>query len=142
MIRLSGLALSFTMTVTPAYAYAYAYTYIELGNGRYLQLPDRPVLLALLLVLGAGALLVALFQLVTYPRTYYQVPQQVIYPDTAEHYEKEAARLRALKHKLDAETELTESYIKAERAKAEAQELSEILAHDKSMRRGAGGNNG
>jgi hypothetical protein len=133
MIRLSALALC--VVVSPASAE----TYINLGHGRYLELTDGALpLLALLLLVGLFAVL---YDSLTQPRTSsYQMPQQVIYPDTADDYESEAARLRALKHKLDAETELTESYIKAERKKAEAEELSEILAHDKAMRSGGGSN--
>jgi hypothetical protein len=56
--------------------------------------------------------------------------------DSAEAYDAEASRLRALKRKLDAEVELTEAYINAERARGKLDEVAEILRHDRAQRSG------
>jgi hypothetical protein len=53
----------------------------------------------------------------------------------AERYDREAARFRGMGCKLDAETELAESYINAKRIRAELDEIEEILSHDKAKRR-------
>ena len=51
------------------------------------------------------------------------LPEEVQTPESVEHYDDMTARTRALKRKLDADTELAESYIKAGRAKAELEDL-------------------
>jgi len=66
------------------------------------------------------------------------LPPEFRTDDSAEDYDAQATRLRALKRKLDAEAELTESYINAELARGKLDEVAEILRHDRA-RRSAGG---
>lgn len=54
---------------------------------------------------------------------------------SAEEYEEEAARYRALSRKLDAETDLAESLIKAKRTRAELEDAEELFRENKSRRR-------
>ena len=60
-------------------------------------------------------------------------PEEIQTPEPIEHYEEMTERTRALKHKLDADIELTESYIKAARARAELEDLD-----SEARRRGRG----
>jgi hypothetical protein len=53
----------------------------------------------------------------------------------AERYEEEARRLRALKQRTDAETELTASLIDKARIEAAYRELNQITHHDREVRR-------
>jgi hypothetical protein len=53
----------------------------------------------------------------------------------AERYEEEARRLRALKQRTDAETELTASLIDKARIDAAYRELNQITHHDREVRR-------
>lgn len=46
---------------------------------------------------------------------------------SAEHYDSEAARFRAMSRKLDAETELAENVIKAKRRQAELEDIEEMF---------------
>jgi uncharacterized membrane protein len=55
--------------------------------------------------------------------------------DQAERYEEEARRLRALKYKTDAETDLTASLIDKARIDAAYKELNQITTHDREVRR-------
>jgi flagellar biosynthesis/type III secretory pathway M-ring protein FliF/YscJ len=54
---------------------------------------------------------------------------------SADHFDNEAARLRALKRKLDAQTELTESQIRAALKDDEAKEICELIRHGRAKRR-------
>jgi Domain of unknown function (DUF4189) len=47
--------------------------------------------------------------------------------ENAEHYDNEAARFRAMSRKLDAETELADSFIKAKRTRAELDDIEEMF---------------
>lgn len=47
--------------------------------------------------------------------------------ETAERYDNEAARFRAMSRKLDAETELADSFIKAKRTRTELDEIEEMF---------------
>jgi hypothetical protein len=51
------------------------------------------------------------------------LPDEVREPEPVEYYNDLTARTRALKEKLDADTELAESYIKAARARAALDDL-------------------
>jgi hypothetical protein len=55
--------------------------------------------------------------------------------DQAQRYEEEARRLRALKQRTDAETELTASLIDKARINAAYNELNQITQHDREVRR-------
>jgi hypothetical protein len=54
---------------------------------------------------------------------------------SADHFDNEAARLRSLKRKLDAQTELTESQIRAALKDDEAKEIGELIRHGRAKRR-------
>jgi hypothetical protein len=54
--------------------------------------------------------------------------------DTAEKHDNDAARFWALKRKLDAESEYINAEIATARTRAELEELSELLNHDRSKR--------
>jgi hypothetical protein len=55
--------------------------------------------------------------------------------DSTEYYEDEAARYRAMSRKLDAETDLAESLIKAKRTRAELDDVEQMFRNTKSSRR-------
>ena len=55
--------------------------------------------------------------------------------ETAEYYDEEAARYRAMSRKLDAETDLAESVIKAKRTRAELDDIEEMFRDGKRRRR-------
>jgi hypothetical protein len=55
--------------------------------------------------------------------------------DQAQQYEDEAAQYRAMSRKLDAETDLADSLIKAKRTRAELDDVEEFLRDDKRRRR-------
>ncbi len=54
---------------------------------------------------------------------------------SAEFYDSEAARFRAMSRKLDAETDLAENLIKAKRTRAELEEIAEMFRDGKTKRR-------
>jgi hypothetical protein len=62
------------------------------------------------------------------------LPEEVSEPESVEYYDEVTARTRALKDKLDADTELAESYIKAARARAALEDLE--VRRDSGTRRG------
>jgi hypothetical protein len=53
------------------------------------------------------------------------LPDEVREPESVEYYDDMTERTRALKRKLDADTELAESYIGAARARAELEKIDE-----------------
>jgi hypothetical protein len=55
--------------------------------------------------------------------------------EQAQQYDDEAAQYRAMSRKLDAETDLAESLIKAKRTRAELDDVEEFLRDDKRRRR-------
>ncbi len=128
----AGLLMLVTVIPSPAFAYIE----IERADGSVLLLDERFVLF---LLIAAVVLITAVGLAATLssgPRTYTTValPPEISTPEPVQYYEEHAARARALKSKLDAETELAESYINAMRTKGELDELGEILGHDKVMR--------
>jgi hypothetical protein len=121
--------LAATSVTTPAVADFY----FRLPNGRYLYLPDELILFA-----GVVLLAVAIGILTaddSSKHTGAGFLDEISTPESVEYYEDQAARTRALKRKLDEETELAESVINAKRARAELDEIEEILNHDKAKRR-------
>ena|ERR1700676_2195487 len=55
--------------------------------------------------------------------------------EQTQQYDDEAAQYRALSRKLDAETDLADSLIKAKRARAELDDVEQFLRDDKRKRR-------
>jgi hypothetical protein len=53
----------------------------------------------------------------------------------ADQYDQQAEAYRAMKRQLDAEAAYTESYIRTMRSRAELEELSEVVEHEKAKRR-------
>jgi hypothetical protein len=130
MIRLlagSGLVMSIMIRS------AAADFYFQLPDGRYLVVPDGLVLLGVLVFVVIAGGLVAGTLASKGDRE--SLPDEIGSPQSSEYYDDQAARMRALKRKLDAETDLAESYINAKRTRAELDELPEILGHDKARRR-------
>jgi hypothetical protein len=114
---------------------AAAHFYVRLRNGRYLIFPDILVIsvavLAVIFIVGA---LISAFES-RGSKTTVALPDELDAPERAEFYDDQAERARALKRKLDAETELAESFLKGKRVRAELDEIEEILELDKAGRR-------
>jgi hypothetical protein len=131
MIRLVATALvATTIAATPAAADFY----LPLADGRSLVISD------LLVLLAAGLLVTGIYALYESSTNSDEGDQddtdsEISTPEPAEYYDDQASRARALKRKLDAETELADSYINAKRTRAELDEIEEILRHDKAKRR-------
>ncbi len=113
---------------------ASAYIENERGDGAFVVylIVMLPFLMAALAYGAALSSRPRSYTTVTLPTV--TLPKEISTPETVEYYEEHTARARALKSKLDAETELAESYINAMRTKGELDELSEILGHDKTKR--------
>jgi hypothetical protein len=117
------------LTVGSAHPAVAAY-YVYWNDGSFTYVPDQVVILALLL----GLLLYAGWVFARIDRTSSSsltrlsdyLPQEIREPDTAEHYDEMTERTRALKRKLDADTELAESYFRAARVKAELEDLDYV----------------
>jgi hypothetical protein len=107
--------------------------YLQLPNGNYLFIPD------LFVVAVALSIVLSIIYAVTHSGGSASVgddlPTELSTPESADYYEDQASRARALKRKLDAETDLAESFINAKRTRAELDEIEEILRHDKAKRR-------
>jgi hypothetical protein len=128
-LSLSTIALLTPTSATPAVADFY----IELANGRYLVLPDVLVFfVGVVILLGVVA---AFIESASSRSGGTDLPDEITNPEPAEYYEGQAARVRALKRKLDAETELAQSFINAKRTRAELDEIEEVLRHDQAKRR-------
>jgi hypothetical protein len=127
MCRIVCYALCLATWSTPAAASLY----IHLSNGRFLILPDGLVLF-LFAVVALGAIC-WVYEAATGASSN-GLPEEIANSNSADYYDDQAARLRALKRKLDAETQLNDSKITAARTKAELDELSDIIRHDKTKR--------
>src|SRR5262245_17739234 len=119
-IVLALLSLNIT---TPAGA-----SYLHWPNGSVTHLPDGLMVLA---VLGCVA---ATFWLLlnedsssssSVARMSLDLPEEVREPESVEYYDDMTERTRALKRKLDADTELAESYLKAARARVDLEDIDE-----------------
>jgi len=130
MIRLLITAL---VAATIAAAPAAADFYFQKADGSYLVISDLLVLLAAVLLLAG---IYALYESLTNSDDGDDdVHPEIRTPEPAEYYDDQASRARALKRKLDAETELAESFINAQRTRAELDEIEEILGNDRAKRR-------
>jgi len=131
MIRLVATALvATTIAATPAAADFY----IRKADGNYLVISDLLVLLAAVLLLAG---IYALYESLTNSDDGDDddIHPEISTPEPAEYYDDQASRARALKRKLDAETDLAESFINAKRTRAELYEIEEILGNDRAKRR-------
>jgi hypothetical protein len=135
-IVLALLSLNFA---TPAGA-----SYLYWPNGSVTHLPDELIILAVLI--SAAAFFLS--KMGNSPssrvdRMSLDLPEEVREPESVEYYDDMTERTRALKSKLDADTELAETYINASRTRAELEEIEEIeaalgrrLSKDINARRG------
>ena len=121
-----ALALLIATPATPAGAEYF----LRWPNGLVTYLPDEMILLAVLI--GALACFWLLYSTVdgsssssSITRMSVDLPDEMRKPESVEYYDDMTERTRALKRKLDADTELAESYISASRARAELEEIDE-----------------
>jgi hypothetical protein len=130
-IVLALLSLNFA---TPAGA-----SYLYWRNGSVTYLPDELMLFAV--ALAAAALLWLVLNENASSSSIGQMsldlPDEVREPESVEYYDDMTDRTRALKRKLDADTDLAQSYISAARARAELDEIAEIedAGHGRMNRR-------
>jgi hypothetical protein len=121
--RIIAFALLVLNSATPAGA-----SYLYWRDGSVTYVPDEIILA--LLVAGAAACLWHLNEHSSgssiVSEMSLDLPDEVREPESVEYYDDVTERTRALKRKLDAETELAESYIRAARAKAELEDLDNI----------------
>jgi hypothetical protein len=125
LVRILPLILLTGVSATPADAGRYVYW----RDGSVTYLPDEVVTLAvvlgLLLCIGLVFACIAGVSSSSVTRMSLDLPEEIREPDTVKHYEEMTERTRALKRKLDADTELAESYIKAARARAALDDLDD-----------------
>ena len=122
MIRISAPLLFVLASARTADA-----AYHHWADGSVTHVPDEIVMLVVLGAVLGLALLCASFDDTSAPssvtRMSLDLPEEVRTPESVEYYQDVTARTRALKCKLDADTELAESYVKAARARAELEDL-------------------
>lgn len=96
--------------------------WVQMTDG-WIYIPDE-LLIAFIFVVVAAVALTAMSSS-SVARMSRDLPEEVREPQSVEYYEHMTARTRALKRKLDADTELAESYIKAARTRAERDDLDD-----------------
>ena len=121
--RIVVLALLGLTTSTPADA-----VYLYWRDRSVTYVPDELILIAALL--GAAALLWFVVEESSstssnVDQLSLDLPHELREPQSIEYYDELTDRTRAVMRKLDADTELAESYIKAARARAELQDIDE-----------------
>jgi flagellar biosynthesis/type III secretory pathway M-ring protein FliF/YscJ len=125
--KFTAALVALTTATTPAAAF-----YIDLPNGAWLEVPNE------MLLIGVAMIVIAVlwegFSGSSRRSRRSDLPEEISSAESPEHYDNEATRLRALKRKLDAETDYHEAQITSARKKAELKELSEIIRHDKAKR--------
>lgn len=107
------------------------------GGGSYYFYDDPPLIVFLRDVISflldplvlLALLVVAILLLLMSPR-----PRSRVEGFSASHYTREAEAYRVLAHELDSQTAQIDSYIATMRARAEADEFSEVLEHEKMKR--------
>jgi len=106
--------------------------WITLPDGRYLYLTDGAA--AAIAVIGIIVLAFAIAMSVSVSGTgaASDLPAELDPTDSAEHYEQEAARTRAYARKLDAETALMESRLRAKIKEDELKEIEVMLRERRS----------
>lgn len=122
VITLSGV-------LTAALAQPAAALWIEHADGTFTDIPDGIVFCVLVVVVVAG---IASFASTSSTSS---ADEEVNAAELARQYDDEAAQYRAMSRKLDAETDLAESLIKAKRTRAELDDIESIFKDHKSRRR-------
>jgi hypothetical protein len=122
--------LALALLILSSASQAEAALYLHWRDGSVTHVPDEMIMLAL--VIGALACLWFLFSIMedtssssSVDQVSLDLPEEVRTPESVEYYDDMTERTRALKRKLDADTELAESYIGAARARAELEEIDE-----------------
>jgi len=127
MIRLFAAAASIlAVTVRPASAF-----WIEWPNGSYTYVDGGVCFWAAV----AAVVLVGVFVAAGSSANGSAAAYDADPAGSAEQYDDEAARLRAMSRKLDAETDLAESLIKAKRTRAELDDIEAMFRAGKLRRR-------
>jgi hypothetical protein len=111
---------------------AFADFWIDWPNGRSSYVTDDAFFVGLVVVVIALVALSGLFSSSSGGGT---SGSSLSATDQAQQYEDEAVQYRAMSRKLDAETDLAESFIKAKRTRAELDDVEEFLRDDKRRRR-------
>ena len=106
--------------------------WIDWPNGRSSYVTDNAFFVGLVVVVVA---FVALSGLISSSSGGGTSGSSLSATDQAQQYEDEAVQYRAMSRKLDAETDLAESFIKAKRTRAELDDVEEFLRDDKRRRR-------
>ena len=122
ILILSGIGLA--ATVSPAAALE-----IDFNDGSYLYIPNGFILFCVLVFVAVVVVGVGISS------SSKSTQDDVNAADLARQYDDEAAQYRAMSRKLDAETDLAESWIKAKRTRAELDDIEAIFKDGKSRRR-------
>ena len=116
-----GRISAFVFFVLASVSSADAAYYLYWPDGSVTCVPDEMLLLGALIGLAACFWLVDSW--IERASSSSSIPKEVREPQSVEYYQDMTERTHALKRKLDADTELAESYIKAARARAERDDL-------------------
>jgi hypothetical protein len=136
-IRIFVIAILIIAAASPANAGFYLYW----QDGSVTYLPNEIVLLAALLVaaIGVGLIYSGIENASSSSSSIVQMdldlPEEVRQPESVEYYDEMTGRTRALKEKLDADTELAESYIRSARARAALDDLEDVRRDRGTSRR-------
>jgi hypothetical protein len=122
LLMLSGISL--VTMVSPAAALE-----IDFNDGSYLYIPNGVILFCVFIFVAVVAVGVGMSSSSKSPA------DDAGAADLARQYDDEAAQCRAMSRKLDAETDLAESLIKAKRTRAELDDIEAIFKDGKSRRR-------
>jgi hypothetical protein len=99
---------------------------IQMNDGSYWDIPNSFILVCagfVVVVVAAGL------------SDWSESNSEVTAADLTQQYDDEAAQYRAMSRKLDAETDLAESVIKARRTRAELDDVEALFRDGKSRRR-------
>jgi hypothetical protein len=111
---------------------AHADFWIDWPNGQSSYVTDDAFFVGLVIVVVAFLALCGLFSSSSGGGT---SGSSLSAADQAQQHDDEAAQYRAISRKLDAETDLADSLIKAKRTRAELDDVEEFLRDDKRRRR-------
>lgn len=138
MWKRSALFVSTVFLAAPRAAHAEFITTVhDVYGTKYLALSGDALFWITMLVLVILLLGLAEAASSASPSTSCDMPEEIEPPtDTAEHYEQEAVRLRALARKLDAETAFKESEMRAKIKEEELKEIHKLLRTKSKAPRG------
>jgi hypothetical protein len=122
LLMLSGLALA-------AMAQPAAALYIDHDDGTYTYVPNGFILFCVLVFIAVVVVGMAV------SASLKSGDDDANAADLARQFDDEAAQYRAMSRKLDAETDLAESWIKAKRTRAELDDIEAMFKNGKSRRR-------